>query len=159
MKKLEIALGVLVAAVLSGEAFAKTDQDGREWITASDIDKKELLSNAQLDKILKDYVILDNDIKKCYFPELWQSKDKNALDKLYEQNEKQFWLYTRIYYRLPYAKLPESILKNMSEGALGGEYEDYQLSQVLKKYQNKTSIKTKKDCNKIHNFVDELLTH
>ena len=108
-------------------------------------------------RILKAYVILDNDIQKCYFPEIWKAKNNDALDKLRQQDEGRFSLYTRIYYRLPYAKLPKQILQGMDSTDLNGVYANSQLSAMKEKYKQTTSIKSKKDCQKIGKFIFEEL--
>lgn len=154
MNKLTVFLAALGLSV--GVMAKNVDQDGREWISASDVDKSPL-SGTELKRILKAYVILDNDIQKCYFPEIWKAKNNDALDKLRQQDEGRFSLYTRIYYRLPYAKLPEQILQGMDSTDLNGVYANSQLSAMKEKYKQTTSIKSKKDCQKIGKFIFEEL--
>lgn len=122
--------------------------------------KQKLEQKNALNKTLKEYVLLDNDIKKCYFPEMWEKpEDTNDLLTLWSEKEpSRFSLYTRIYYRLPYDKLPEDILKDMPEVVLHGEYENHQLDKVRRKYEKTTTVKQKKDCEKIGNYIhNELL--
>ena len=89
MKKLTLFLAALGLSV--GVMAKNVDQDGREWISASDVDKSPL-SDTELKRILKAYIILDNDIQKCYFPEIWKAKNNDALDKLRQQDEGRFSL-------------------------------------------------------------------
>lgn len=153
MKKL---LTALCLGLWVGSVGAET-----KWITARDLDNQELKENKPLVKTLRDYVILDNDIKKCYFPELWNNPENihDFLNEWSENDEAKFSRYTRIYYRLPYDKLPEEILKSMPEVTLHGEYENYLLREIWEKYQRTTTIKHKDDCEKIGNYIfNDLLT-
>ena len=141
MKKLTLFLAALGLSV--GVMAKNVDQDGREWISASDVDKSPL-SDTELKRILKAYIILDNDIQKCYFPEIWKAKNNDALDKLRQQDEGRFSLYTRI-------------LQGMDSTDLNGVYANSQLSAMKEKYKQTTSIKSKKDCQKIGKFIFEEL--
>lgn len=140
---------------------AKTiDQEGRRWITANDvkIEYKTKMTKEQM----RDYVMLDNNIKYCYFNEIWKNpqKENEYLEKWSsDENDRfRFNLFFRIYYRLPYANLPEDIINQMTEGVVHDEYKVKALDNIRKKYERKTSIKSQKECQKIGEYVEELLT-
>lgn len=156
MKKMFLFLLILFSSVASAE---KTDGDGRKWITATDLNHSEM-SKSELDEALKNYVILDNDIHKCFFPEIWAQPENQIdfLDKWAEDEKGRFSLYTRIFYRLPYAKLPQEIIDKMDNTSLRDEVSTPPLSDFYEQYQKTTSIKTNDDCERISEFItDDLL--
>lgn len=155
----------LVLALAVGQLNAESiDSEGRKWITATDIERAEVIDIHNIDTALaqqlKEYVILDNDIHKCYFREMWDSSDDDLtiLNKWWEEGgvgRHKFSLYGRIFYRLPYAKLPKQILDKMDNTSLRDEVSVPPLPYFYEKYKGETTIKTDKDCEKIIRYIEE----
>ncbi|THA02338.1 hypothetical protein [Rodentibacter pneumotropicus] len=159
MKKL---LTILLVGLWANMTFAENiDQDGRKWITATEIDN--IVVDKKLNKALKNYVFLYNDIMFCYFPEIFFAKNEEStdyLDKIYEEDPGRFSLYTRIFYRLPHAKLPKAFLnsKVSADLQLHDEFGIAPLNKIYSKYRTYTNIKNKNQCKKIGDFIhDDLL--
>lgn len=155
MKKLLIGLTLLAFVSANAETI---DSEGRKWVTASDIENSANVENVDetLAKQLKDYVILDNDIHYCYFPEIWEADgDTTILDKWEENDDERHKasLYYRIFYRLPYAKLPQSIVKKMDTTSLHDESNVPPLNDFYEVYKRETSIKKESDCAKIGDYI------
>lgn len=153
-------LTALLLGLFASTLNAKTvDQEGRTWITATDI---EVVEDEKLSKVLKSYVFLYNDIMFCYFPEIFSLKDgqlNQYLSKMEQEEPSRFSLYTRIFYRLPYARLPESFLDRKQGDILHlhDEFSIEPLDKIYGKYQTHTNIKHKKQCKKIGEFIHQNL--
>ncbi|MDH2997162.1 hypothetical protein A1D22_05685 [Pasteurellaceae bacterium LFhippo2] len=111
------------------------------------------------DSKVKEFIIKDNDITKCYFPEIWKNPDDmhDILNKWAEseKDKGRFSLFTRIYYRLPYAILGDYIDDVFINDNTYDHNFETQRSRLTAKYGRTTTVKSKKDCKKIGEFIYE----
>lgn len=152
-------LTALLLSLLACSAWAESiDQEGRKWITASDL--KTVKVDKALEKDLKRYVLLHNDILFCYFPEVFYAPNQldYYLDRWEKEEPDRFSLYTRIFYRLPYAELPKDVL-DMKDMQLHDEFSYEPLQKIYKKYKTYLNVKNKKQCKKVGEYIhNDLLT-
>ncbi|MGX3066021.1 hypothetical protein [Ursidibacter arcticus] len=160
-------LTALLLSLLACSAFAeKTDQEGRKWITATDL--SEIKSSSpkpkalNVKKIFKQFIIQDNNINKCLFPEIYQSNDRGSeiIDKWWNDTENDGRLkrshYLKLKMRLAQKIMPANLAEDYLFNGLSPELQK-QFEQVEKRYAKTVSIKSMNECRRIGKYATDLV--
>ncbi|KAE9539229.1 hypothetical protein HT665_01445 [Ursidibacter maritimus] len=158
-------LTALLISLFACSAFAENiDQEGRKWVTASDLSTIKSSSPKALDikKIFKQFIIQDNNINKCLFPEIYQSNDRGSeiIDKWWNDIENEGRLkrshYLKLKMRLAQKIMPANLAEDYLFNGLSPEWQK-QFDQAEKRYAKIVSIKSMDECRIIGKYATDLV--
>lgn len=114
-----------------------------------------------IDNLFKEYVIQDNNINKCLFPDIYRSTDRGetVLDKWWSDTENNGRMKRAYYLKLKMRLAQRVLPSEVAESFLFSHSPKYQdeYKQALTRYSKKTSIKSKKECKKVVEFATNLI--
>lgn len=121
-----------------------------------------LTANKDTAGIFKNFVIQDNNLNKCLFPEIYRSSDRGitVLDRWWDDVENNGRLkrshYLKLKMRLAQNVMPQSLAEDFLSGELPDEL-DKQYQIALKKYAKTTTLKGKNACDKVGQYATDLV--
>lgn len=118
-----------------------------------------ILSVAQdvKEPIFREYIIQENNLNKCLFPEIYRSSDRGQtiLNQWWEDADNgrmKRAYYLKLKIRLAQRIMPSAMAQQFLGGSLSSQFE-----QAQKRYLKKTSIKSLKECQKVRIFATNLI--
>lgn len=113
----------------------------------------------ELDRIFKQFVIQNNNIDKCLFPEIYQSNDKNeVLEKWWDDVENGLRMkrayYLKLNRRLAQKILPLELADDFWDGKLSHEQQSA-LNNAKQKYKKTTNANCKNVRKYAFNLIEE----
>lgn len=113
----------------------------------------------ELERIFKQFVIQNNNIDKCLFPEIYQSNDKNeVLEKWWDDVENGLRMkrayYLKLNRRLVQKILPEELADDFWDGKLSHEQQSV-LNNAKQKYKKTTNANCKNVRKYAFNLIEE----
>lgn len=129
---------------------------------ATMVNANEPIADKETASIFKNFVIQDNNLNKCLFPEIYHSADRGnaVLDKWWNDVENGGRLkrahYLKLKMRLAQNVMPEALAENFWAGELSYEL-DKQYQTALKKYAKTTTLKGKNACDKVGQYATDLV--
>ncbi|OOF53891.1 hypothetical protein [Rodentibacter genomosp. 2] len=134
------------------------------WVgfLATTVNANEQIANKETAGIFKNFVIQDNNLNKCLFPEIYRSTDRGIalLDKWWDDVENGGRLkrshYLKLKRRLAQNIMPESLSEDFLSGELPDEL-DKQYQVALKKYAKMTTLKGKNACRQVGQYATDLV--
>lgn len=158
MKKIFLFLTALCVSM--GTVAKQTNQEGRQWITASDVVVKP--ADKKTAAMFKTYVLQSNKLDKCLFPDIYRAKDQGEaiLEKWWNDTENGGRLkrthYLKLKMRLAQKimgnELAQSFLENRLPAELSAQYQT-----ILTKYGKTTTVKSHKACKKVGQYATDLV--
>lgn len=135
------------------------DSEGRKWVTASELKAEKPLKYAS---IFKQFIIQDNNLNKCLFPDIYRSDDRGEaiIEQWWNDTENNGRMkrahYLKLKMRLAQKIMPPALAEEFLFGSLSA---DAQLAyeNTLKKYAKTVSIKSKSACQKIGQYATDLI--
>lgn len=110
------------------------------------------------DHIFKEYIIQNNNLDKCLFPEIYQGNENEVLEKWWSDTENNGRMKRAHYLKLKMRLAQKVMPADMAEKFLfGGTTYQNAYEQAKKRYGNTVSIKSKKACEKVGIFATNLI--
>lgn len=118
-----------------------------------------MANEPKVKEVFREYVIQDNNLNKCLFPEIYQSSDRGseALERWWQDAEnggrQKRAYYLKLKIRLAQKIMPSEMAEQfLFKGAYDAEYK-----QALKHYPKKVTIKSNKECGNVSQYAIHLI--
>lgn len=109
--------------------------------------------------IFKEYVVQNNNLDKCLFPEIYQGNENEVLEQWWSDTENNGRMkrayYLKLKMRLAQKIMPQEIAEKFLFSGASAYQTEYE--QAVERYTKTVNIKSNKECKKVEIFAQNLI--